>query len=260
MNGAAAIADAICSARKARPLALAPFLTAGFPSLDEFPSLLGRVADVADLVEVGVPFSDPLADGVTIQRASHAALEAGVSLRWILETLAASRVACPVVLMSYVNPLLSCGPEAFAERAAAAGVAGLIVPDLPLEERALLGGPCSARGIALIQLVTPVTSPARLARIAAASEGFVYAVTRTGTTGGAVAVSEEMAGYLDQVRRSTTLPVLAGFGIRTREQLGALAAHCDGVVIGSALVEVVARGEDPVAFLTSLSDPEEEQR
>lgn len=211
------------------------------------------IAGAADVVEIGVPFTDPMADGVTVQRSSHAALEQGVSLRWILGQLSEMRKPnTPLLLMSYLNPLLALGVGALAESAARAGVAGLIVPDLPFDESEELRGALMAEGLALVQMVTPVTLPARMRRICAGSEGFVYAVTMTGTTGKNVTVPAEVTRYLDAVRACSKAPVCAGFGIRRREQLERLRGHVDGVVIGSALVEVLERGEDPAEWLRRL--------
>lgn len=243
---------AIRSANASGRPALAAFLTAGFPERRRFPAILDAVAREADLVEIGVPFSDPLADGVTIQRASHAALRAGVTLGWILGAARETHAQAPLLLMSYVNPLLAYGFERLAREAAASGIAGLIVPDLPLEECPPLAEPLAAAGLDLVQLVTPVTPAARLARLCAASAGFVYAVTGTGTTGGRRALIPETLAYLDRVRRVSALPVLAGFGIRDADQLRALARHADGAIVGSALVEVVESGRDPAAFVRAL--------
>lgn len=246
------IAAAIRAAATRGP-ALVAFLTAGYPSAARFREHLAAVASAADVVEIGVPFTDPMADGVTIQRSSQEALRQGVSLKWILAELSAMRrPAAPLVLMSYLNPLLQYGYERLAADAARAGVCGFIVPDLPFDEGEDLRRALGATGVALIQMVTPVTTPARMAQVCAASEGFVYAVTMTGTTGKNVAVPESVLGYLQSVRRIAPVPVCAGFGIRAREQVQRLAGHVDGVVVGSALVEVLERGEDPAAFLRGL--------
>ena len=234
--------------------ALCAFLTAGHPTREGFPDLLGQVAGVADLVEIGVPFSDPMADGLTIQRASHDALRNGVTLRWILDALRGlpAPAAAPLVLMSYVNPLLAFGFNRLAHGAVEAGVAGVVVPDLPLEESAPLDEALRSRDLALVQLVTPATPQPRLRELCRASRGFVYAVTVTGTTGGSGGVPAALLDYLDRVRTVSTLPVLAGFGIRSRRQVEAIARHADGVVVGSALIEVLERGEDPARFLRGL--------
>jgi tryptophan synthase alpha chain len=247
------ISAAIRAARGARGLALVPYITAGYPDRDRFIDTLRAVAGTGDVVEVGVPFSDPMADGVTIQRASQAAIAAGVSLKWILESLrAAGPMPAPIVLMSYLNPLLNHGFGRLAADAAAAGVSGFIVPDLPLEEGDELRGALDAQGLALIQLVTPATAPDRLARLCAASRGFVYAVTITGITGGAQELPAEVTAYLDRVRVASALPVCAGFGVRRAAQLEQLSGHADGVIVGSALVEELESGHDPVAFLEGL--------
>jgi tryptophan synthase alpha chain len=245
----AAIRDA---ATRGEP-AIVAFMTAGFPSIARFREDLLAVAAGADVVEIGVPFTDPMADGMTIQRSSQAALRQGVSLRWILGELATmQRPAAPLVLMSYLNPLLQYGYDRLASDAAAAGVCGFIVPDLPFDEGAELRAALAATGVALVQMVTPVTTEQRLARVCAASEGFVYAVTMTGTTGKNVAVPDSVVAYLDRVAAASPVPVCAGFGIRSREQVEKLRGHVAGVVVGSALVEVLERGEDPTAWLNTL--------
>ena len=233
--------------------ALVAYLTAGYPSKVMFTEHLRAIASSADVVEIGVPFTDPMADGVTIQRSSQGALAQGVSLRWILSELATMpKVSAPLLLMSYLNPLLAFGVERLPQAAAKAGVSGFIVPDMPVDESDLLKDALAAEGIALVQMVTPVTTPERLTRLVTASTGFVYAVTMTGVTGKNVAVPEEVMQYLDRVRAHSSVPVCAGFGIRSREQVQALRDHVDGVIIGSALVEVLERGGDPARWLSEL--------
>lgn len=237
------------------PPALVAYMTAGFPTPASFLSNLRSIASVADAVEIGVPFSDPMADGVTIQRASERAIAQGVSLTWILDELArrdSSFDRVPVLLMSYLNPLVAFGFEALAQRAADARVSGFIVPDLPYEESEPFHSALAVHGLALVQLVTPATPLARLARLGAASEGFVYAVTRTGITGGQVELPPDVTDYLAAVKRTTTWPVCAGFGVRSAEQVARIGAHADGVIVGSALVEVLERGGDPAEFLRGL--------
>jgi tryptophan synthase alpha chain len=233
--------------------ALVAFLTAGYPSKNQFREHLQSVAAGADVVEIGVPFTDPMADGVTIQRSSQAALAQGVSLRWILAELEAMpRLDSPLLLMSYLNPLLAYGLDRLADAAARAHVAGFIVPDLPYDESSDLRKALDAQGIALVQMVTPVTRPERMKQLCASSQGFVYAVTMTGTTGKNVAVPDEVMVYLDRVRALAKIPVCAGFGIRSREQVERLRGHVDGVVVGSALVEVLERGGNPTEWLAAL--------
>jgi tryptophan synthase alpha chain len=233
--------------------ALVAFMTAGFPLRAKFREHLAAVAGSADAVEIGVPFSDPMADGLTIQRSSHEALKQGVSLKWILAELAAmGPQRTPLLLMSYLNPLLAYGYDKLAREAAAVGICGFIVPDLPLGEDSDFRAALEPHGLALVQMVTPVTPPERMQRLCAASQGFVYAVTMTGTTGKSNAVPAEVVEYLERVRALSRVPVCAGFGIRSREQVQKLRGHVDGVIVGSALVEVLERGEAPQAWLAAL--------
>ncbi len=247
------ISAAIRNAARTDGVALVPYVTAGYPEMAKFVPTLRTIAEIGDVIEVGVPFSDPMADGVTIQRASHAAIAAGVSLRWILAELKkAGELPAPVVLMSYLNPLLAFGYDKLADAAVAAHVGGFIVPDLPLEEGGELDRQLEARGLALIHLVTPATPEPRMKQLCAASRGFVYAVTVRGITGGATGLSSEVTGYLDRVRLLSKHPVCAGFGVRTPEQVRSLSGHADGVIVGSALVEELEARHDPAVFLGSL--------
>jgi len=248
------ISAAIRASNKRGMPALVGFLTAGFPSRRKFKQDLAAVASICDVVEIGVPFSDPMADGTTVQRASFAALADGTTLPWILSELEsiAPRHAAPILLMSYLNPLLSLGLDALPRQAAAAGVAGFIVPDLPYEESADLNQALAAQGLALVQMVTPVTPHERLAMLCREAQGFIYAVTMTGTTGKSSQVPPDVLDYMDRVKRVATVPVCAGFGIRSHAQVARFAPHVDGVVVGSALVEVLEKGEDVGAFLRSL--------
>jgi len=247
------LADAVRAASTRGEPAIVAFMTAGFPHKEQFREHLLMVASESDVVEIGVPFTDPMADGMTIQRSSQAALKQGVSLRWILSELGSmQRPAAPLVLMSYLNPLLQYGYAALAADAAAAGVCGFIVPDLPFDEGDELRTALAVEGVALVQMVTPVTMPARLQQVCAASEGFVYAVTMTGTTGKNVAVPDTVIDYLKSVTAISPVPVCAGFGIRSHEQVEKLRGHVAGVVVGSALVEVLERGEDPRPWLRAL--------
>ncbi|MFQ5522848.1 MAG: tryptophan synthase subunit alpha [Acidimicrobiia bacterium] len=234
--------------------ALCAYLTGGFPDPAAFPETLMAVAAAADVVEIGVPFTDPMADGLTIQEASRRALDAGATLEWFLDTLAETggRLEAPYVLMGYYNPFFAFGLDRLAVRMAEAGVSGVIVPDLPLEESGPMAAALDGHGLGMVRLVTPSTPPSRMVRLAAASSGFVYAVTSTGVTGGEAGIDLETLDYLARVRAGSTLPVLAGFGVRHRRQVEALALHVDGVVVGSALIEAVDRGDDPGAFLEDL--------
>jgi tryptophan synthase alpha chain len=247
------VTAAIRAANEAGRTGLVPFVTAGYPEPKDFVSTLRAVAAVGDVVEVGIPFSDPMADGMTIQRSSFEALQKGVSLAWIFDELEkAGGFDAPLVMMSYLNPLLAFGYERLADRALETGVCGFIVPDLPFEESAEIRAVLEERGLGLIQLVTPATPDDRLKMLCDASRGFVYAVTITGITGGDAGLPGDLAGYLDKVSAIAGIPVCAGFGIRQAADVAAVGAHAAGAIVGSALVEVLERGEDPTGFLTSL--------
>lgn len=234
-------------------VALIPYVTAGYPDKDQFVDTVRAIAEVAAVVEVGVPFSDPMADGVTIQRSSHAAIASGVNLRWILGELSeAQDIDAPIVLMSYLNPLLAFGYRELTDACSRAGISGFIVPDLPLEEGAVFRDTLDRVGIASIQLVTPATPAERMLRLCRASRGFIYAVTIKGITGGATALPEDVPEYLDRVKSVATIPVCAGFGVREASQVRQLGKHVDGIIVGSALVEQLEAGNDPREFLLSL--------
>ncbi|MDJ0711260.1 MAG: tryptophan synthase subunit alpha [Woeseiaceae bacterium] len=250
------IAVAIEAANDSGRPGLVPFMTAGYPDADKFVETLKAVAEVGDVVELGIPFSDPMADGMTIQRSSFEALRNGVSLKWIFDQLESARdeIDTPLVMMSYLNPLLAFGYDALAERALETGVCGFIVPDLPFEESTEIRAALEARGLGLIQLVTPATPDERLETLCNASRGFVYAVTITGITGGDAGLPADLTDYLDKVAGLADLPVCAGFGIRDAQDVANVGAHAAGAVVGSALVEVLEKGEDPRPFLRSLSE------
>jgi tryptophan synthase alpha chain len=248
------ISTALRTAKESGRPAVVAFMTAGFPTREKFTELLRDIASQSDVIEIGVPFTDPMADGTTVQRSSRVALEQGVSLRWIfvqLENLQ-PRVVPPLLLMSYLNPLLAFGFEQLGEAAVRAGVCGFIIPDLPYEESAPLRASLDKHGLALVQMVTPVTPADRLAMLCKAGQGFIYAVTMTGTTGKNVEVPPDVVDYLNRVRAVSPLPVCAGFGIRSAAQVQKLSSAVDGVVIGSALVEVLERGDSASAFLRDL--------
>jgi len=248
------IGAAIDKARNEGRTGLVPFITAGYPDPATFVETLAAISTAGDVVEIGVPFSDPMADGLTIQRSSHAAIQNGVSLKWIFEQLdsATGCIDAPLVLMSYINPLMAFGYDTLADRAQKAGVCGFIVPDLPLEESDELRATLEEKGLGLIQLVTPATPDARIKQLADASRGFLYAVTVTGITGGSGGTPADLASYLDKVSAVAKVPVCAGFGIREAADVAAVGQHAAGAIVGSALVEVLERKEDPAAFLKSL--------
>lgn len=253
MNAHERLGAAITAANEAGRTALVPFITAGYPEPRDFIDTLKAVASAGDVVELGIPFSDPMADGMTIQRSSFVALQKGVSLKWIFDQLdsAQGEIETPLVMMSYLNPLLAFGYDALAERALAAGVCGFIVPDLPFEESDEIRAALEAKGLGLIQLVTPATPDERLKMLCDASRGFVYAVTITGITGGA-GLPADLTDYLEKVASFSEIPVCAGFGIRSSADVAAVGQHAAGAIVGSALVEVLEKGSDPNLFLESL--------
>lgn len=232
--------------------AICAYLTAGYPGLDRFPDVLQAVARSADVVEIGIPFTDPMADGQTIQQASHRALSEGVNLDYVFDTLEAADLDAPHVFMGYYNPFLAYGLDRLLVRMDAVGTAGLIVPDLPLEESEDLAKRLVEQGKGLIQLVAPTTPDDRLATLAGASRGFVYAVTTKGTTGSSTTFDEAVLEYLDRVGAVSSLPVIAGFGVRERSQVAELARHVHGVAVGTALIDAIDRDEDPAGFLDGL--------
>ncbi|MAD91910.1 MAG: tryptophan synthase subunit alpha [Gammaproteobacteria bacterium] len=247
------ISNAIIAANESGRTALVPFITAGYPKPKKFTETLKSIASVGDVVEIGVPFSDPMADGMTIQRSSFIALQNGVSLKWILDELDSvnDEINTPMILMSYLNPLLAFGYEKLAERALKAGVCGVIVPDLPYEESDELRKALDKQGLGLIQLISPATPEERLRKLCDASRGFVYAVTVTGITGGA-SMSQDLSDYLNKVSSFSKTPVCAGFGIRQAKDVKAVGQYVNGAIIGSALVEVLEREENPKTFLEEL--------
>jgi tryptophan synthase alpha chain len=235
-------AFAACAAEHRAALVL--FVTAGHPTLAATPEVLRTLADAgADVIELGVPFSDPLADGPVIQAASHSAIAQGADLAWTLDTLARFRAerSTPVVLFSYLNPLMRYGMERFLADAASAGADGVLVTDLPVGSDPRLEGRFAESPLDLIRLVAPTTATARVRDIAASAEGFLYYISRTGVTGESAALADGLAREVEAVRAVTPVPVAVGFGISTPEQVRAVAAVADGVVVGSALVRALER-------------------
>ena len=242
------------AARKAGALpGLVPYLTAGFPRLGDTPGLLAAVERAGCLAaEVGIPFSDPLADGPTIQRSSQQALANGMSANLALDHVAAARaegVAIPLVAMTYVNPVLSYGLQRFCADAAAAGLDGVIVPDLPDDEAADLRDVTAAAGLALVPLVAPTTTAPRLQAAAAHASGFVYCVSVTGTTGARDRISDDAFELLDRVRGVTSLPRALGFGLSRHDHLLQLRGRAEAAVVGAALMDAVAAGGDPAGVV-----------
>ncbi|MBQ09863.1 MAG: tryptophan synthase subunit alpha [Gammaproteobacteria bacterium] len=234
--------------------AIVPFITAGYPNTKDFKQTLYEISKKADVIEIGVPFSDPMADGVTIQRSSHMAIENGVTLTWIFNQLNEINLDTPIVLMSYLNPLYVFGMEELVDASLESGVDGFIVPDLPIEESKELNQRLTEAGLALIQLVTPATPKDRIEMISDQSRGFIYAVTVKGVTGGEDALSADVTEYLKQVQEISKIPVCAGFGIREKSDVEMIADYVDGIIVGSAIVETIEQGNSPTEFLDRLKN------
>lgn len=257
-TGLERIAEAFARAHaNGRSAALMPYLMGGFPDLESSREIgLAYVRGGADLIELGVPFSDPLADGPVIHAAATAALSAGSTLPAVLAIGEEIARHVPVVVMCYANPIFARGLERFLDSLVAIGASGLIVPDLPREESRACVAACAQRGLALVPLVAPTTPDARLGEIGADAQGFIYAVSFTGTTGERVGSSQATKAISRVVRRAvdrTEVPVAVGFGIGTPEQAAAAAAAgADGVIIGSRLVRAAAEASDPPAEVEAL--------
>jgi tryptophan synthase alpha chain len=244
-------------APRARRAALMPYLTGGHPSLETSSALIAALIDAgADIVELGVPFSDPIADGPVVQQSTHAALAAGVTPDDVLALAAAHSAAVPFVLLTYLNSVLAYGAERFFQRAATAGVEALVIPDLPLDEAdgrevALareaggLARLAAGAGVSLVPMATPTSTDERLDLVARAATSFVYCVAVTGVTGARAEVGSELPELLARLRARTDAPLAVGFGISTPEQAASVATLADGVIIGSALIDAVSQTETP---------------
>jgi tryptophan synthase alpha subunit len=243
------LTQALSAARDGGLPALVPYITAGFPRRDDTVAVLRAAQDAGcSAAEVGIPFSDPLADGPTIQRAGWQALRNGMTTRLAIEQVAEARAAgvtIPLAFMTYVNPVLSHGLDRFCADAAAAGVDGIIAPDLPADEAAALRRAGEAHGIALIPLVAPTTPPARIELATRDASGFIYCVGVVGTTGAREVIADEAFDLLDRVRACSPLPRAIGFGLSRHEHLVALRGRCEAAVVGSALLDAMfARQND----------------
>jgi tryptophan synthase alpha chain len=239
-----AISEAFARERQAGRTAIIPYVTAGFPERDDTPDLVAALArGGAAMVELGIPFSDPTADGTAVQRSGQRALANGVTLRDCLRLARASheRAGIPLLLMGYYNPFLQYGLERLGADVRAAGVAGLIVPDLPLEEADEIGPVLERHELDLVFMAAPTSSEARLAAIGRRSSGFVYCVTVRGVTGARSALASDLPELFARVRRHTALPIAAGFGIHTAEQVREVGRSVDGAAVGSALVTLLER-------------------
>jgi tryptophan synthase alpha chain len=245
------IADTFAALRREGRAGLVTYVTAGDPDLDRSAAVLRALArGGADVIEVGVPFSDPLADGPVIQRATERALRAGATLPRVLDLVAAERgaIAAPIVLFTYANPVVRLGLDAFAARARAAGVDGVLVLDLPLEEAAPLRNALTDAGLDTIFLLSPTTTPERMAVAGRLGTGFLYVISRLGVTGARDRLADGVQDLVARVRAHASLPVALGFGLSRPEHVAAAGAVADAAVVGSALVEQVARGGDAEAL------------
>lgn len=242
--------------RQARELGLVAYVTAGDPSLEATGEIVLAAAEAgADIIELGVPFSDPIADGPVIQRASERALRAGTTLEGIFELVGRLRRSSevPLVLFSYFNPILQMGLEEFARRAAQVGADGVLATDLTPEEGVEYRQVLHAAGLDTVFLVAPTTPPARIEQIAAVSTGFLYLVSRTGVTGQRESLPEDLASLIARVRRATPLPLAVGFGISQPEHLRSLMGQVDAAVVGSALVAEIERAPSAVAAARNVA-------
>jgi tryptophan synthase alpha chain len=261
-DGLARIASAFAAARAEGRAALMPYFTLGYPDIPTSEAVVRAIAAAgADLIELGVPFSDPLADGPTIQHSTQVALAQGVTVTRCLEMVARLRragVTQPLLLMGYVNPILAYGVPRYVAEAAAAGADGFIVPDLPPEEAADLEAACRAHGLALVFLLAPTSTPERIAAVISHATGFVYLVSLAGVTGARDQLPPDLAAFVGRVRSATSLPLAVGFGIATPEHAAAIGALADGVIVGSALIKAAGAAAEPAAaagrFVRALSE------
>ncbi len=255
------IDDSFARLKAARKKAFVAYIMAGDPDVATALAVMqGLPAAGVDIIELGMPFTDPMADGPTIQRAGQRALDAGMTLDKVLQMVRDFRAmdkATPIVLMGYYNPIHSRGVGQFLEQATEAGIDGLLIVDLPPEEDAELCLPAQAAGLNFIRLATPTTDAKRLPKVLSNTSGFVYYVSITGITGAAVARPSDVAPEVARIKASTALPVIVGFGITTPEQAEGIAAIADGCVVGSAIVALIGAGRpvaEVLAFVKTLAD------
>ena len=254
------------AAPRAQRAALIPYVTGGHPDPETSSRVIVALIDAGvDIVELGIPYSDPIADGAVVQRSAHEALLAGVTPDDVLQLAAAHSGRAPFVLLTYVNTVLAYGPERFFARAAASGVEALVIPDLPLDEAA--GGAAAlaaeaggltvlaaANGVSLVPMATPTSTDARLDMVAAAATSFIYCVAVTGVTGARQQVGADLPDLVGRLRARTEAPIAVGFGISTPEQAARVAGLADGVIIGSALIDLIARSADADAACRAVGD------
>lgn len=257
MKGTEHIADAFRRSQVEGRTAFMPYFTLGYPTPELSVEIVCALAQTgAKLIELGIPFSDPLADGPTIQHSTQVALEQGVTVRRCLEMVRQVRergVVQPLILMGYYNPILAFGLERYVQGAWDAGADGLIVPDLPLEEAGNLEATCREAGAALIYLAAPTSPAARLKQLAERTSGFLYLVSLTGVTGARRELSDGLGSFVRQARAVAHTPLAVGFGVSTPEQVSQVGKMADGVIVGSALIQAARDGQDAVAGVQQLA-------
>jgi tryptophan synthase alpha chain len=253
MRHAGVITRVFAAAALRNESVLIVYCTAGYPNLHQSMDLVQSCAECgADIIEIGIPFSDPVADGSSIQYSSQQALEQGVTLNSIINALADLNLDVPIIIMSYLNPVLAFGQEHFLRSAARARVSGLIIPDLPVEEATRLSILAKELGVDLVLLAAPTSTPARLQRITKTSQGFVYCVSTTGTTGIRTVIDANTKAFLKRVRAMTDKPCAVGFGISTPEHIRSLRNEVDGIVIGSRIIEGIRNEENIPALIKAM--------
>jgi tryptophan synthase alpha chain len=241
-DGRELIAAAFKKAQERQTAALMPYFTLGYPDIETSLDVVEAIAGSSDLLEIGIPFSDPLADGPTVQHSTQIALENGVTVAGCMEMVARLRqrgVNTPACFMGYYNPILAYGTERFVRDARTTGIQGLIVPDLPPEEAAELAGYVSEAGLAYIYFLAPTSNEARIRQVTAKASGFIYLASLTGVTGARTALRSDLEAFVGRVQAHTEIPLAVGFGISTPEQAAAVGALADGVIVGSALINAV---------------------
>jgi tryptophan synthase alpha chain len=262
MNGVDHISNTFDDLRKGSHAALMPYFTLGFPTVETSIEVLQSIArSGADLIELGIPFSDPLADGPTIQHSTQIALQQGMTVAGcmqIVRTLRQGGVRQPLLLMTYINPILAYGIEHFLLEASRAGADGFIIPDMPPEEAIEIESECRRLQLALVYMLAPTTPDARIEQIASRSTGFIYLVSLSGVTGARTSLAEGLQAFIHRVRAHTNLPLAVGFGISNPEQAEAVGRLADGVIVGSALIHKAGNAADPslaaASFVSELKN------
>ncbi|WP_309572398.1 tryptophan synthase subunit alpha [Deinococcus sp.] len=256
-RGVARLHAAFARAADQNRAAFIPFMTAGFPSASDFPAVADALLEHADLMEVGIPYSDPLGDGPTVQRASEQALEGGTSTRRTLQLIGdlRRRHDTPIVVMTYVNPIYAVGPREFMRLAAESGVDGLILPDLPPDQDLEIADLAAEYGLAVTFLIAPTSTPARVELVARACTGFLYAVSVTGVTGAREGSAlGEVPAMLALARKYAQVPIAVGFGVKDAATASEVARVADGVVVGSAFINAIQQGQDVGALAAAIAE------